>query len=607
MRLDQVPYNYIELIIMNKNKSWSICLIFLIIFTSGNHSDTFAISSGGNINTDKTKESFSRDRVTAFRVRSDFNADLDENHGWGAPINEAPSQTVDTPFRIRFEVESDKTTNRRQYSLQYRRNNGPWLYMEAHEFPYPSVATPPMSIVGCEGFFYGEQADDLISVSKLPDDPGAGICLAPTTPGWIPGSKSGASAEWEWAVVVRHWTDGPGLVNEGDRFALRMVDQNGLPLPGSMPEFRIHVPARHLGGTFVETPARIGPYENNRGELYFIMEPTETDNCFMMLKSTNNGDSWFEIDPDNRPHAHDLEGVGSIMSTDGIIHIVHQTSHTVYYHAFATSDNPELSDRWIADSYVIAHPEKPPVQTADITIRPDGSLVVVYGSGTSLQFNIREPNGIWGAATSLDPENPYGLTNPSIVCRPNGIVDIAYKSNDGKGWCRQLMPNNSLTDQQMFADDLGTTEHESMAILPLIHLPDSGITAAFFRESNGYLYCSYKSQKNNWSKPIRVSDRPIVTNAVDSDQAGADVVAFGNHIYVAYIAEENQDIYLSELCDFQHTPVVTRIIPDIKGSWVRGQILYHQPNAPSYGFIYDAGSEGGSGYNRFFSYDLKPE
>ena len=89
------------------------------------------------------------DRVSAYRIRSDFNVDLDEDLGWAAGVNQAPDQTVDTPFRIRFEVESSRMEGRRQYSLQYRWNYGPWRYMEAQHFPYPSAGSPPASVIGC--------------------------------------------------------------------------------------------------------------------------------------------------------------------------------------------------------------------------------------------------------------------------------------------------------------------------------------------------------------------------------------------------------------------------------------------------------------------------
>jgi hypothetical protein len=547
---------------------------------------------------------YSTDRLTAFRMRAGFDIELDEDYGWGDSVNIATSQTVDTPFRIRFEVESDTSFYRRQFSLQYSWNNRPWQYVEAHEFPYPSAASPPVSIVSCRAFFYGEEADDLIAVSTKPANSGAGITLAPTTPGWFPEPEKGASVEWEFALVIRRWADGPQVVTDGDRFALRLIDHLGRPLPGPMPEFLVNVPKGHLGGTFVETPARIGPFENSKGELYFIMEPTETDNVFMMVKSIDGGQTWFEVDADNRPKVSDLEGLGSVMSIDGIIHIAHQISEGVYHHAFATSDHPETKDRWVVDSHLITSHEEPPTQTADIAIRPNGSLVTVFGAGNQLQYSILEPEGEWSKAQFLNHKNEAGFTNPSLVSLPNGIVEIAYKSMDGKGWHRQLLHDNTLTQPIQFAQNLGTSEDEMMAILPLIYLPEQESTVAVFRQSDGYLYLSARSPGNSWIGPVRVSDRTVVTNAVDSDQAGADVVIWQGQIMIAFISEDDRDIYLSILSDFNQKPAVKKIVSGIDGSWVRGNMLYHQSKAAVYGIVYDAGSKGGSGFNKYIGLEM---
>ncbi len=548
----------------------------------------------------------STDSVTAFRMRSDFDISLDEDSGWAYALNQAISQTVDSPFRIRFEVESDTSFYRRQYSLQYRWNDKPWKYVESHEFPYESSASPPVSIVSCQAFFFGEVAGDLITRSQMPANPGAGISLAPTTPGWFPEPKTGASAEWEFAMVIRRWSDGPQIVENGDLFSLRMVDHLGRPLAGPMPEFTINVPDGHLGGTFVETPARIGPYENSKGDLYFIMEPTETDDIFMMVKSTDGGQSWFEEDPDNRPMVRDLEGVGSVMSADGIIHIVHQTSDGVYHHAFATSDHTEYEDQWIINSDLITSHKKPPTQVADITIRPDGSLVAVFAAGNQLHYSILEPNGTWSNTVHLNKNHTVGATNPSIVCLPDGTVDIVYKSLDGRGWYHQLLPDNSLSKPQLFAENLGTSKAENITFLPLGYLTEKETTVAVFRQSVGYLYLCYKSTDETWSEPVKVSDRKVVTNAVDSEQTGADLVIWENQIIISFISEENRDIYLTVISDFdQETPNSKLIVSNIDGSWVRGNILNLQQNSPVYGIVFDAGSKGGSGFNRFISFDLQ--
>ena len=573
-----------------------ISLILLAILLSG--------CKGGSNNVKVKDVGNSTDRVTAFRVRSDFYVDLDDDDGWAVALNEAPTQTVDSPFRIRFEVESDNTNYRRQYSLQYSWNNQPWTYIEAQEFPYPSAASPAVSIVSCNAFFLGEEAEDLIAVSKLPANPGAGINLAPTTPGWNPEPETGASAEWEFALVIRRWADGPQLVKDGDRFSIRMVDHLGRTLAGPTPDFSVNVTKKHLGGTFVETPARIGPYENSKGHLYFIMEPTETDNVFMIVKSTDGGDSWFEVDPENRPQVSDLEGLGSVITRDGVIHIVHQISEGVYHHAFTTSDNKENKDRWIVDSHLITAHDKPPTQTADITLRPDGSLVAAFAAGDKLQYSILEPNGNWTKAAFLTHDHTFGFTNPSLVSLPNGTVDIVYKSMDGIGWHRQLLADNSLTPPQRFSQNLGTDESENISILPLVYITGKVITVSAYRQSDGYLYISYRNSNNYWSKPKRISDRPVVTNAVDSDQTGADMVVWGDKIIISFISEEDRNIYLALVNDIDRTPDAQLIIPDIEGSWVRGNILFHQNASPVYGIIYDAGSKGGSGYNKYFSFDL---
>ncbi len=546
---------------------------------------------------------YSVDSLTAYRLRSDFTAKLDENRGWAAPVNESATLTVDTPFRIRFEVESDSHPGRRQYGLQYRRNDGPWIYVDAHEFPCPSAASPTLSIVGCEAYFYGEEAKDLLAISNLPPNPGAGITLSPATPSWYPEPATGASAEWEWSLVVRHWADGPEQLVDGERIALRVVDQLGLPLPGNIPEFTIRVPVQHLGGTFVETPARIGPWETATGELYFIMEPTETDNVFMMVKSTDEGRTWFEADGAHRPWADDLEGVGSVMTGNGVIHIVHQTSDHVFYHAFATSENKETPDRWIIDSRVIASPPEPPTQVADITVRPDGSLVTVYGAGPTVHYSIRNNKGEWSQGRRIDPDQP-NLTSPTILCRPDGLTDIVYKSMDGKAWARRLSPDNTLSAPRVIAHKLGNSENETVAILPLAYLAGIESTLAVFRKADVYLYMSLSLENKSWSSPLKVSNHKVVTNAVDSEQVGADVISFQDRVYLVYIREDNRDLYMSTIHDFSQTPESTMIVEGIEGSWVRGQILEHHSDSPVYGIVYDAGSKGGSGFNRFIAVEI---
>jgi hypothetical protein len=73
-----------------------------------------------------------------FRIRSDFSAMLNSDQGWAGALNENMTIYADHPIRIRFEIEqAEEPGDGRQFRLQYRRNNGNWTDVEAHDFPHP--------------------------------------------------------------------------------------------------------------------------------------------------------------------------------------------------------------------------------------------------------------------------------------------------------------------------------------------------------------------------------------------------------------------------------------------------------------------------------------
>src|SRR5687767_8100867 len=74
----------------------------------------------------------------SFRVRSDLTAALNSDQGWAGALNENVTIHADRPFRVRFEVEPPSaSTDVSPFRLQYRRNEGDWTDVEAHDFPHP--------------------------------------------------------------------------------------------------------------------------------------------------------------------------------------------------------------------------------------------------------------------------------------------------------------------------------------------------------------------------------------------------------------------------------------------------------------------------------------
>lgn len=464
--------------------------------------------------------------------------------------------------------------------------------------------TPRSSIMASPSFSHGAPTTDLLKESAQPFTGGSGISFAETTPLWA--SNSGQS-EWEFPIVIRRFSDEAALNAPGDRFDYRMVDAEGTPLPRTaLATVTLDVAPGHIGGTFVETPMRLGPWQATNGDLYFLMEPAETWNALMTVKSADGGRSWLEMDGAHRPETGDLEGFGSVLVGDQI-HMVHQTSDDVWYHVFRTSDHPEQPDTWAIQDERIASPEEPPTQVADIALRSDGSVVVVYGGPHKIHFSIRSPQGTWSDATVIDSTVAPDLSGPTLALGQDDIVHLAYTGSDGSAWYRQLSPQGKLSERSCIADDLGTQSEDVGSILPLLYLPGSDTVSIIYRLAKGQLWeRRVRGNGRNWSEPVQVTDRPVVQNAVDSDQTGADALVHGDSVHLLFIDQATNQLFHTARQGGGHWRAPQPCNDDQPVQWVRGSLVEKPDGSVVYGYVIDAGAFGGSGMNRYREMPLPP-
>ncbi len=466
----------------------------------------------------------------------------------------------------------------------------------AAEFREISVAgearTPRLSIVSCSAYANGAATTDLLTGSSARFQAGAGISSAERTPSSI---GAGSHAEFEWPLVIRRFADGAVTNEEGDTFELRMVDAGGAVVGGSpTPSIRLTIPPRHVGGTFVETPGRIGPWQARNGDLYFIMEPAETDNVFMMIKSTDNGVSWREIDGANRPETDDLESVDARQVGD-TIHIIHQVTNTTRYHAFRTSDHPAQPDTWgVRDELAATVPSV--AQAATLAVRSDGSIVAFYVADT-IHSNIRSSAGTWGTDSVLDPGAAPKSAGPRAVLGANDVVHVAYYGMDGTIWYRRLLRDGTLTRRQQLASGLGITRAEYGAVLPLVFIPRTNTVVIIYRQTDGRLWERRVVNDGAVTPAVQVTDRVVIQDAVDSQQPAADAVLDGETLRLLFVEEMSRSIF-STHDSGGWQPSILRV-DKILGSWIRGNVYTRQDGMKIYGYIYDAGSDGGAGMNRF--------
>ena len=519
----------------------------------------------------------------AFRVRSDADAALDADRGWAAAQGEPATVLADRPFRIRFEARSGAGDSLR---LQVRRGGGPWERVGAHDFPYPEAATPRVSVVSTAAYADGAATADLLAGSALPFSPGAGVSLNAASG---VGAASGTHGEWEWPLVVRRYADGPVANEDGDAFAFRLVDGAGRPV-SAVAAVTLAVPPGHLGGTFVETPSRIGPFEASNGDLYVVMEPTETDNVMMVVTSGDRGRTWREADGAHRPTADDLEGVGAAVQ-DGTLHVLHQTSEHVWHHAFRTSDHPTAPGTWALTDELVAEPGEPPTQVASLAARPDGTLVAVYGGPETLHLRTRSASGGWSPQVDVAPGGPVE-SGPHLASGPGDTVHLAYTAGDGTAWLRRIGPGLTLSPALLVADGLGTTEVDVGAVAPLAVA--GGAVIVVYRRPDGGLWSRRVGGDGSMRDPARVTERAVAQNPVDSDQVAADVVAVGAEVHVLFVEDGTGRLYHVSASAEGEWGAARLVARDLDAQWVRAL-----PVGAGLGYVVDAGSNGGSGKNRY--------
>ena len=153
------------------------------------------------------------------------------------------------------------------------------------------------------------------------------------------------------------------------------------------------------------------------------------------------------------------------------------------------------------------------------------------------------------------------------------------------------------------------TDEDIGALAPPVHLVDSGLTVLLYRLDDGYLYARTVRADGTLTPQERVSDRQVVQSGSDSEQVGVDAIAFEDRVVLAVIDEETRDLRMIEGRVAGNGSIRWEpprpLVDDVNAQWVRGRVIRDADGAPAYGIVYDAGSEGGSGMNRYVAVPLR--
>ena len=107
-----------------------------------------------------------------------------------------------------------------------------------------------------------------------------------------------------------------------------------------------------------------------------------------------------------------------------------------------------------------------------------------------------------------------------------------------------------------------------------------------------------------WTLEKKAFILPIPTNAVDSEQVGADLIVHESSLHLLFIDAQSRSIFYTHASEAGNWSAPQAVVEGIQGAWVRGSVHRDAAGNPVYGFVFDAGSTGGSGFNRYFALPL---
>lgn len=219
-----------------------------------------------------------------------------------------------------------------------------------------------------------------------------------------------------------------------------------------------------IEGVEPESHSHHPPMVDGNGNLYRVTESTADDgNNPKMMRSTNGGETWEEVDADNRPVADDLEGCWQLQVGTSIYLSV-AASDEVWFAVFNTSDAVENADQWVVDDEVVADLGNSGgvVQFSSMAETSDGQ-VWLFHSGTvtdgrqQIEYRRRSADGMWGPGQDFE-DSAGSWTGPRLLLGADDVTHVFYKDHEvDELYWRTLASDGALSSATRLDSD-GTSD-----------------------------------------------------------------------------------------------------------------------------------------------------
>jgi len=475
-----------------------------------------------------------------FRIRSDDSVGINVDSGWAAAEDTNAVIDAGTIFRIRFTINGGGGTGifKLQYNhesagwndLDYDGNNtaGPAMVKPSRQYVDGAVVTQLLSNGAASGWLNGEGDSAVVATSGN---------LATV-------SIDDEYTEVEFCLMIQKFFYQAGMVVDADTIEFRVVESDGTTFTGAYtnPTITVNIPDYYIGGTFAESPGRVGPFSDGNNNLYLLMESDENSAMVMMLKSTDDGVSWFEVDGAGRPSSDDMEGM-DVAQVGTVLHMAHHNgSDDVVYHTFNTSDAGADPDTWVITDEAVSGSIDVLDQFTSIAVRNDTVVIFYNDAGSNVSYNIRSSGGSWGTPADLDDTNNNSYYQPFCVKEiDTDHIHVFYKDETSTTlFHRRLQENDTLDSRESVDTDIGDSTSNRYPICEPIAWKDGSVEkvmVVYAEDTNGYL------MSRSWDdNVIDVGGRKALgtTSLVDRDggngrMPNATLTVDGTDIYCFWV------------------------------------------------------------------------
>jgi hypothetical protein len=553
-----------------------------------------------------------------YRIRSGDTVALDADSGWAAAENNNATIGTGGFFRVRFKVrEIGSVEGATAFKLQCKHESASWADIGITDDLGAYAVCVESASSGVTGLDDADPTQTALLTTTASWTDGEAVTAAVDTGNILTGNYTlnADETEFEYNLRLVPFFYDPASTSDqlqaGDTVELRMVESDGTVFPNTYtnPVITVSETAGFIGATSIESRGRVMHFDGN-DNLYVLCEDNGAGGQAqrMVLKSTNRGSTWREMNSASKPSQDDWEA-GDMHVVGTVGYMGSQLNNDVYHDTFRFSDDGSNPDTWGTTDEAIQTGVTRDDQTAAIVRRSDGTMVAFWQEqNTDFRIRYSIKDGTWGAAADVDGTGSEAQYHVVAVLGASDKTHIFYNDNtNGLLYHKSLSSEDVLSDREAVHDDVGTGGTDEKPILGAIYYDASGterVVVAFRDESDGLVYTSKVDDDGSPSTPVAASDNTILQSGIGDRQVAGQLVNLSSDLYIVYADVTNGEVWLTKSVNYGSWNTDDKIIANANAAAINALAYEPSDSSKQLGILWEKASGHANGFLEFYEYEL---